>query len=183
MDFKVKCVKYNADERNFTIGKVYEIKNGVLYNDRNYPFSSWSMGCCDYDKDVDIYALNDWFKEWYVFELVEEKKVFTKSDLKTGMFGVMECGKKFVIVNDNIVYQEGGFDYVSALNDDLEFIHKKIDKLWDGVESFHQLGDNIQFGDTKYGELVYDWKRDIIRELTIEEIEKEFGIKVKFERV
>jgi hypothetical protein len=30
MNFKVKCVGYNLHEREFTIGKVYEVKNGEI---------------------------------------------------------------------------------------------------------------------------------------------------------
>lgn len=36
--------------------------------------------------------------------------------LKTGVFGVMSDGKKFVVVEDYIVYQDGGFDAVATFD-------------------------------------------------------------------
>lgn len=50
-----------------------------------------------------------------------------KSDLKTGMFGVMSDGSRFVIVDDKLVYNFGGHDFISELNDDLSFSNHRID--------------------------------------------------------
>ena len=58
---------------------------------------------------------------------IEEKPTFTKDDLKTGMFVMTNTGKLGVVVNDSILYQEGGFDWVSQLNNELEYKFYKID--------------------------------------------------------
>ena len=57
---------------------------------------------------------------------VEETPKFTKNDLKTGMFVLMSNGNWGVVVNDNIVYEQGGFDWLSMLNDNLAFPVNKI---------------------------------------------------------
>ena len=58
---------------------------------------------------------------------IEEKPTFTKDDLKTGMFVMTNTGKLGVVVNDSILYQDGGFDWVSQLNNELEYKFYKID--------------------------------------------------------
>ena len=90
----------------------------------------------------------------------------TKADLKTGMFGVMSNGKRFVIVNDLIVYQDGGFDCVKELDKDLRFLCYRIDKLFD-VKSFDQARAGIH--------LLYDRLAETI--MTITEIEEKLGVK------
>lgn len=92
--------------------------------------------------------------------LVEEKKVFTKKDLKTGMFGVMCNGKRFVVVGDNLIYQDGHFDRVKTLSDDLEFVTKKIDKVYEGVFSFNNLEAHLAGHASNPVTLVYDRERD-----------------------
>lgn len=90
--------------------------------------------------------------------LVEEKKVFTANDLKTGMFGVLSTGDKFVVVNDHLVYQDDGYDHIRTMfdNDDS---YAYIDKVWEGIWSFRML-DRVLSGKATYGTLVYDYERD-----------------------
>ena len=61
------------------------------------------------------------------FERLFEKPTFTKDDLKTGMFVMTNTGKLGVVVNDSILYQEGGFDWVSQLNNELDALLNKQD--------------------------------------------------------
>mgnify|MGYP003306488910 FL=1 len=79
--------------------------------------------------------------------------MFTKSDLKTGMFGYFdnETDDWFVIVGDRFIYQSGLGDDVSMLNDNLESpAGRKITKLYYAT-SFNNA--------TKLnGELI--WKRE-----------------------
>lgn len=97
-----------------------------------------------------------------------------KKDLKTGMFGVMDDGHKFVIVNEVFVYKNGGFDYVHSINDDLSFGRgfSQIDALYECI-SFDQLECAID--DDKLYPCI--WKRNEFTEMTISEIEKKLGIK------
>lgn len=48
-----------------------------------------------------------------------EPETFTPKDLKTGMFGVLSNGKWFVVVNDIIVYQERGWNFISSFDKNL----------------------------------------------------------------
>lgn len=45
----------------------------------------------------------------------------TKADLKTGMFGRTNDNDWFVVVNDLLVYENGSFDNLSDIHDDLTF--------------------------------------------------------------
>lgn len=64
--------------------------------------------------------------------------IFTPSDLKTGMFGVTDTDEFFVVVNDIIVYEDGDYDKISDLNENLEFQFGKIKKLFIDCNSFNQ---------------------------------------------
>jgi hypothetical protein len=67
MNFKVKCVGYNCKtEKYFTIGKVYDVKDGHIFNDRGFDYDTWSK------IDKTFNRLYEWFKCWYEFELVKE---------------------------------------------------------------------------------------------------------------
>lgn len=122
-------------------------------------------------------------KEWMwcddELELLEDKKVFTKKDLKTGMFGVMDNNKRFVIVDDLVVYSYGGFDRLSEMvnEDDLAWSWNKIDKVFKNCLSFGHLDAMLCEGNIS--DLVFDRKRDTIKEMTVAEIEKALGYPVK----
>lgn len=63
--FKIKCIKNEEEDVYFTVGKVYEVVNGILIdNDNNIslPYT------CDIEDLEDINRIND----GYEFELVEE---------------------------------------------------------------------------------------------------------------
>lgn len=94
---------------------------------------------------------------------------FTKKDLRTGMFGVMNNGIRFVIVDDLIVYQAGGCNQVSFLKNDLSFGRGTyISKLTTVARSFNMLKDNISF--------IYDRDRDTVTEMTWEQIKEKLGV-------
>lgn len=70
-------------------------------------------------------------------------EMFKKSDIKTGMFGKMSDGDLFVVVNDLIVYKDdGGYDEVSCMDDDLRFFCYGIDYLVEAT-SFQNAAHNI----------------------------------------
>lgn len=98
----------------------------------------------------------------------------TKKDLTTGMFGVMSNGQSFVIVNDLIVYQEGGFDFTENLKDDLSFNHYCINELV-YAQSFRQAQMKSENTILLYDRLAEMAKKETV--MTIAEIEKKLGIK------
>jgi hypothetical protein len=81
----------------------------------------------------------------YIEDKVEEKKVFTKKDLKTGMYGYFdnETDDYFVIVGDRFVYQGGSGDDVCKLNDNLVMPSgRKITALYEGRSFYHAKRKN-----------------------------------------
>ena len=98
----------------------------------------------------------------------------TKADLKTGMFGVMSNGKMFVIVNDLIVYQNGGFDFTETLKDDLSLGHYCINELV-YARSFNQAQRKSENTILLYDRFAEMAKKETV--MTIAEIEQKLGIK------
>lgn len=92
----------------------------------------------------------------------------TKKDLKTGMFGVDNDGNYFIVVNNLIVYQNGGFDLLDYVEDDLTLsFRRRIMKLFN-CGSFKQAKNDL--------DIIYDREKEIVNEMTISEIEKALGI-------
>lgn len=67
MNFKVRCTSINKYETNFTIGEIYEVKGGVIFDDRGMGYKGWHKG-----NDGSFDELRNWFSKWYTFELVKE---------------------------------------------------------------------------------------------------------------
>lgn len=139
---KVKVVNPRRTSKEKHTGKVFTIReinpNGEgCYNETHYGVVETAE--CSFI--------------WLESELVEDKKVFTKNDLKTGMFGVMDNGFKFVVVGDNLIYSNGEWDRVASLDDDLEMFSKKVMKVYDTVVSFN----NLEYTSSRP---VYDRERD-----------------------
>lgn len=100
--------------------------------------------------------------------------------LENGMFGVMENQGNFVVVNDYIVYENGGWDEVNRFNnDDLSGSFYRVNLLVTNCCCFSELRGYITDEVNTYDiECVYDrsGKRTVV-EMTIAEIEKKLGIK------
>ena len=111
---------------------------------------------------------------------IDGVKEFTKSDLEVGMFVKLRDGKVFLVLES---YEElyltstsGYYSNLKNFNEDLTsknyrgsdivsiYLPKKADYL-----SYHLIGDNL--------ELI--WEREEVKELTMEDIEKIVGCKVK----
>lgn len=157
MDFKVKCVAVKKYPEYFTVGKVYEAKDGKVVCDNGWVGDAWALTI---NGNADFEAFQKWFEPWHEFELVEEKKMFTKSDLKPGMFGVMDNGNLFVIVNDKIIYQNDGYDNIESLDDDLSLNFHKINKVYDKCYSFRHLTKLLDKTAYTAATLIYDRERD-----------------------
>lgn len=63
---KVKCTKYNTDERYFTLGKIYEVrKDGSIKNDNGFVYkvaSNMPLG----DSPL------QYLRRWYEFQVVDD---------------------------------------------------------------------------------------------------------------
>lgn len=101
----------------------------------------------------------------------------TKADLKTGMFGVMSNGKRFVIVNDKLVYQEGGYDFIRSFDNDLCIEgHFEILFLVNAV-SFRNLDEILRCRKEDDTFIIFDRTKKSETVMTIAEIEEKLGIK------
>jgi hypothetical protein len=175
MDFKVKLIKYNSKERYFTLGKTYEVKDGIIFSDEDYKYDMWAKkyGC-------NIEGLNKWLKPWYEFELVEEKKVFTKADLKNGDVIKRRNGwVEIVCLETGTLIARSGFNEIKDIKDDLT---DDVGTEYDIVAVRRPKRPcECQFCafNEEYGDLVYDRERDTVREITVAEIEKALGYTVK----
>ena len=161
MDFKVKCVRYICDaEQHFTVGRVYDVVDGKLICDTGYEYTAWALNNhCNFE------SLKEWFADYYDFELVEDKKVFTKKDLKNGDVIVRENGwVEIVIVDlDMLVTKNEGWNNLSCVREDLTDSDSEGDFQYDIVKVYRPCKRwQCCFNANSYtaGELVYDRERD-----------------------
>lgn len=115
---------------------------------------------------------------WSAVELVEEKKVFTKKDLKNGDVLLCRDGHTEILVlplGTRVV--KGGYNFFSDIKDDLTHLCRSDSDIMAVRRPIEPMDCRFSAFDWELGELVFE--RDTRREMTIEEIEKEFGVKVK----
>lgn len=156
-EFDTYCIKY-----------IGEHENG--YNTIAY-IQNEANECCYM---VEIHGL----------ELVEEKKVFTKEDLKNGDVILRRNGEvEIVILETGTCVSTTGFMRVSAINEDLTHgVGDWDDNEWDIVAVRRPKSDyqcSFDAFESELGELVYDRERDTVKEMTIGEIEEQLGYKIK----
>lgn len=96
----------------------------------------------------------------------------TKADLRTGMFGVTSIGDWFVIVNEIIVYERGGYDNLYVVSDNLGLPFYTIDILVK-ARSFNEAKNHLR----EKHNILYNRNEKKETVMTIAEIEKELGIK------
>jgi hypothetical protein len=167
MEFKVKCV-YSGDNccSHFTVGEVYEVTEDGLKTNQGQFYTLWKNG----SGENNFEKLRKWFVEHskmcdYRFELVEDKKMFTKSDLKNGDVIVRRNGwVEIVIVDLDVLVSKHGWDSLYDINEDLTDCDSQnysdeydIVKVYRPRERYHCVFDKDAY--TK-GTLVYDRERD-----------------------
>lgn len=108
-----------------------------------------------------------------------EDKMFTKADLKTGDFVVRANGREEMIVKEYEVSMSnsGGFTSLKSLNNDLT----DNNPTWEITKVYRpKVGSQCCFKHYERGTLIYDRseQHDVV-EMTIEEISKALGKKVK----
>lgn len=95
-NFTVKCTKVlpDANKDCFYVGKTYRIENGRIKAESGYKFDAWAFNGATFEN------LQRWFENTFEFELVEEEKMFTKEDLRTGMEVLLRNGDTAYVVKD-----------------------------------------------------------------------------------
>lgn len=100
-------------------------------------------------------------------------KEFTKAELKNGMVVEQRCGTRKIVIDDRII----GYDEYGELRnyrDDL--LHHNQPSL--DIVKIYKPTNTIEQA-LKRNDLELLWERSEIREVTMAEVEKEFGCKVK----
>lgn len=147
---KVKVIRTgepNELGRSKYIGEVFTIEsvnpNGDVRLDEHYGVE----GKCPY-----IFLVDE------LEPYVEEKKVFTKSDLKNGDVIVRRNGSvEIAIVDRNVFITKHGWNKLADVNDDLTDIDSDFgDNEWDIVKVYRpKVCHQCQFETEDHGELVY----------------------------
>ena len=116
-------------------------------------------------------------------EFIEQYKkiggnTMTKADLKDGMVVEFETGDKALILGNKLIYQNG-YDSLDKVNNELEFegyyFNEKIVAIY--IMKTNSAGTKGMLSDHLRHTLI--WQREEIVEMTMEEINKALGKKVK----
>lgn len=175
-DFKVRCVEnispYN--QKSYTVGKCYEVKDGCIVDDTGSTNRSWSDRNIYPDSDGTIDSLNKWMDSCKIkFELVSDKPQFTKDMLKTGMRVETRNGNLYIVMKD---LAEGRFigettgDSIYWYNQDLT--NSQFSKF-DIIKVYNIPFISEVFNFKKHGDLL--WQRPEIPKMTHKEIESIVG--------
>jgi hypothetical protein len=168
MNFKVKCTKSASDK--FTRGKIYEVKDGIFYN--NFGFTK--------NKIASVDAINSRYKSkfrLYIEEPIQEAtKQFTKEDLRSGDWCELRDGSMGqVIINEKhriiLFLADKSFLKINSL--DMNLSYSGTDRNLDIISVIRPIfeSDYSKLGD--YGDIVFKREMPII--LTISEAEKELS--------
>lgn len=90
-----------------------------------------------------VYYLDVDYERWAwtedMLEPVEEK--FTPKDLKTGMFGITNKKRKFLVLNDNLVFQDGTVWAIDFLNIYFEYTDEmeSVERIYNNMLGFNSL--------------------------------------------
>lgn len=157
MDFKVKVVGYGKKkdkENHLTIGKIYNVSNGVIHDDRGNVFDTWSY--TDLGRKDDFESLQKWWSPWYKFELVEDSPIdrhncFVRCTGYNSRPQGFTIGKVYRVEN-NTITQDDGFVYSHKCDDMIDWLspwysfevlpQKKTYKIGDRVIASDNIGVN-----------------------------------------
>lgn len=164
----VRCIGnggLSLEDRLLAVGEEYVIEsvNPNCFNPRRDNYGLVGRGFVVYDAEL---------------ELVEPKQ-FTKSDLKDGMVVEYRRGWLELVIGDKTVDGTGSH---SLCNFDDELIHKESRES--DIMRVYTINNGIKSTDSIFdrGYLTLIWEREPepeYKEMTVEEIEKELGYKIK----
>lgn len=143
------------------------------YNGETHVITSMSVRN-NYHLDIDSHL--DWAWNDAMVELVVE---FTKADLKTGMIVEHRDGERYMVIGDRLVSEDDCYK-ISDYNNDLKISNLCLSDS-DIVAVYNvntYVLDDISdiFADVC---LTTIWRREEVKEMTVAEIEKQLGYKVK----
>ena len=122
---------------------------------------------------------------WFMnkFELVEDKNMFEKKDLKTGMVVKIKDGRFYKVMlntsDGDIMVSTDGYIYFTDINDDLTTRHLSL-----SIVEIYKPQDVSKSFSMNLHNLTSIWEREKpIKEVTLKEIADKFGVDVKSIRV
>lgn len=68
---------------------------------------------------------------------------FTKKDLRTGMFGLTDDGCWFIVVGENLVFQNGNSCPICWINENMERPDWKVKEVYKNCISFNAAKDGL----------------------------------------
>jgi len=166
-NFKVRCVDHQGvNKKIYTLNESYEVKDGTLTTNTPYPIHR------NFKSVEDINAFSG-----SRFELVEEPKMFSKSDLKTGMRVETRDGTVYVILlgteNDGDVLVNKSWMSLTDYDDNLIVTSSYYSNL-DISKVYKQSYLPVDlFNTEKHGPLL--WERIEPLKMTIREAQAELS--------
>ena len=169
-DDMIKWFKNNAN-----------VKENTTYSYNNLYYMAWDnilrASKYKYSEYDSIISSGNYILEWTNYMSIDNK-TFTKDMLKDGM--VVECvnGKRYLKLNDNFI--NDGYMSLNSYNNDLTL--NRNDKNGYNVCKIYKSIDIPYISklfDDEYLELIWERKEGKPLELTMEDIEKQYGCKVK----
>ena len=178
-EFKKMCKQYTKEE---FIGKGQESKCYQVPTDI----------VCDNDGDCDKYCyecIADFCKKYNI--KFKADNLFTKEDLKVGMIVELRSKNRYFVMDKDKLLSKYGNMSLASYNNDLEFSNDvdynndlefsddvEKDEAWDIIKVFKSNANNLNtlFQDDTL-ELL--WEREIVKEMTLAEIEEQLGYKIK----
>lgn len=172
----------------------FKVGDKVKVKDKNIKFSDSYRGCTGvinmFDESITgkegyriVFDGHDGLDRWVWFDeelVLVEHATFTKSDLKDGMVVEYHYGDRELVFGSRSINGSGWHnleDYTEDLTEDkYHFAHHAIDKVYE-VDNTRITNLNDVFND-RFLTLIWERKPDY-KEMTVEEIEKELGYKVK----
>lgn len=139
MKFKIGDVVELKD--NLIVGQMYD---GITFLEEMQEYVGKPTTVAQSDsQDCKLYLLDiDNGRFYYgekMLESCQDKKHSYKDLLRTGIFGETNDGEVFVVVGNTLVYQNGEYDRVNSLNDELHFRScRYICRLVENCNSFLQ---------------------------------------------
>ena len=133
-----------------------------------------SCGCYHLAGDIMCYCWTD-----EMLELAEEKQ-FTKADLKTGMVVEIRGGGRYLVIGNRMVNEDDHLllgDYREDLTDGDDMTDFDIVKVYEiNSDYLYDIEDVLLHSSLN---LIWERKEEVVKEMSVEEIEKELGYKVK----
>lgn len=121
--FTLEMKKYKGGLMKISKINAYNKKDGILLCDHNGEDTGYTWTLDMLEKDVDSFSL--------------------KSLLTNGTFGVTNFNEKFVVVDDKLVFQTCGHEYIDEFDEHLDCGTYKIEGLAKDCISFEDLEESI----------------------------------------